>query len=306
MIGVICRDSERKVVAEFFELFKTPWEFHRNDQGYDVVLATRPGLPPVAAKLLIISGSFVSELDERFARPRSIRVGVPVLFGGDRIPLAHDTLCFEPRGSRVLCSTGSNEIAGLQFTHDETTVVRLGYNLFAEIESLLREGQPVENATAPAMELHISMLRQLILDAGIPVIEIAPSPFGYDFSVCLTHDIDFVGIRRHFLDHTVWGFVLRATLGSIIGFARGKLSFEHLVRSWKAALSLPLVYLGLAPDFWMLFDWFMKVEKGLSPTYFFIPFKKCAGEKVTMPHASRRASAYDISDVPELASQLLQ
>src|SRR5207302_539247 len=136
------------------------------------------------------------------------------VFRGNRIPLLREVLCFEPGTSRVVCSTGTGEIAGVQFISNQTTVVRLGYNFFGEIESVLRDGQPVKNATTPTIELHIAMLRQLILEAGIGVVEIAPSPFGYDFSICLTHDIDFVGIRRHFLDHTMWGFLLRSIFGS--------------------------------------------------------------------------------------------
>ena len=29
MIGVVAHDAERAVIREFFELFKTPWEFCR-------------------------------------------------------------------------------------------------------------------------------------------------------------------------------------------------------------------------------------------------------------------------------------
>jgi len=306
MIGVICQEAERKVVEEFFELFKTPWEFHCQDQMYDVVLVTTNDVPSVETRLLIVCGSKPTKVDGQLTRPRSTRRDVPLLFRGTRIPLSHEVLCFEAGNARVVCSTGTNEIAGIHVAAEPSPMLRLGYDLFAEVESLLRDGQAIENATIPTMELHIAMLRQLILEGGIAVVEIAPSPYGYDFSVCLTHDIDFVGIRRHFLDHTMCGFLLRATMGSLLGLTRGRLSFDQVVQSWKAALSLPLVYFGLAPDFWMLFDWFLNVEKGLSPTYFFIPFKHRAGDKVNMAHRSRRASAYDIGDIPELASELLQ
>ena len=57
-------------------------------------------------------------------------------------------------------------------------------------------------------------------------------------------------------------------------------------------------------DFWIAFDWYLKVEKGLSPTYFFIPFKHRPGEKVRASHAERRASAYDIGDIPEWTDRL--
>ncbi len=38
MIGVIADSAEQEVVREFFELFKTPWEFYRRDRRYEVVL----------------------------------------------------------------------------------------------------------------------------------------------------------------------------------------------------------------------------------------------------------------------------
>ena len=54
---------------------------------------------------------------------------------------------------------------------------------------------------APTLELHISMLRSILDRAGVPLLEIAPRPYGYDFTCCLTHDVDFAGIRRHGLRH---------------------------------------------------------------------------------------------------------
>ena len=40
MIGVIANPSERPIVSEFFELFKTPWEFYQSDRHYDVLLSS--------------------------------------------------------------------------------------------------------------------------------------------------------------------------------------------------------------------------------------------------------------------------
>ena len=40
MIGVIANDSEHAAIAELFDLFKTPWEFYRDERTYDVVLST--------------------------------------------------------------------------------------------------------------------------------------------------------------------------------------------------------------------------------------------------------------------------
>jgi hypothetical protein len=38
MIGVVAEYTEAAIVQEFFQLFKTPWEFYREDAQYEVVL----------------------------------------------------------------------------------------------------------------------------------------------------------------------------------------------------------------------------------------------------------------------------
>jgi len=103
--------------------------------------------------------------------------------------------------------------------------VRLGYDLFQEIHWLLTSGQPVENAHFPSIELHIAMLRNWMLEAGVAFIEIPPVPAGKRFMVSLTHDIDFIGIRDHKFDHTMWGFLYRSSVGALRDFARGRVSF---------------------------------------------------------------------------------
>jgi peptidoglycan/xylan/chitin deacetylase (PgdA/CDA1 family) len=141
------------------------------------------------------------------------------------------------------------------------------------------------------------MLRALILEAGLPLVEIPPAPAGAEFAVCLTHDIDFAGIRHHRLDHTAWGFLYRATLGTLGRVVHGRLSLARCAESWRAAASLPLVYLGWAKDFWEPFGWYLRAEQGLPATYFLIPFKRRPGERVAGRHASRRGAAYDVADV---------
>jgi peptidoglycan/xylan/chitin deacetylase (PgdA/CDA1 family) len=206
----------------------------------------------------------------------------------------------------VVCSADNSEAMGIELRGPGPRRQRIGFNLFQEVQHLLTLGQPVENAHVPALDLHIALLRNLILNAGIPVLEIPPVPAGYDFAVCLTHDIDFVGIRRHKLDHTMWGFLYRSTAGAVADFVRGRCSMGRLLRAWKAALSLPFVYLGWVEDFWVMFDWYLEVEKGLSGTYFFIPFKRRSGDKVSAAHPERRASAYDIGDIPDWVARLIE
>ena len=89
--------------------------------------------------------------------------------------------------------------------------IRCGYDLFSEVEFLLSAGQPPERAGTPTLDLHIALMRQWIVAAGIPLWEIPPVPPGHQFLACLTHDVDFLGIRRHRLDRTLAGFLLRAS-----------------------------------------------------------------------------------------------
>ena len=42
MIGVISKDGQKWAVEEFFELFKTPWEYYRDGRMYDVIVLTDP------------------------------------------------------------------------------------------------------------------------------------------------------------------------------------------------------------------------------------------------------------------------
>jgi len=305
MIGVICNPEQRPVAEEFFQLFKTPWEFYRPGEAYDVILTTAARPPEGDAKLVLIFGSEVKSCDRTAdLEPRLHERGTLLNSKAGQFPLYGEALLFAPGQHPVVCSTAESDILGVEIRSGNRTLVRLGYDLFHEIEFLLATGQSLEHASVPTLELHIALLREIIVGAGIPILEIAPSPAGYDFAVCLTHDIDFVGIRRHKFDHTMWGFLYRSTVGAIRDVVARKLSLGGLWKRWKAAATLPLIHLGWAEDFWMPFEWYMKLEKDLSATWYFIPFKGRAGEKVSVSHAERRACAYDITDIPEWIQRL--
>lgn len=301
MIGIIARPGQIATVEEFFELFKTPWELYRQDRAYDVVLATTDHIPQVDARLLLVYGAVVKDSDA----PNGIDVdtmdrGVPLNHLGTTLPIYGSLATFKPRHSADnAVVTASGRIAGLRFGSEGGCMIRLGYDLFDEVQFLLSAGQPVEQADIPTLDSHITMLRDWILSAGVPLLEIPPTPSGHGFAVCLTHDIDFVGIRNHRFDHSMWGFVYRSTVGGVREFARRRISLERLFRMWRALASLPLVYLGWAKDFWNPFEWYLRVEKDLPATYFLIPFKRRAGANVSGRHASRRATAYDVGDLPE-------
>jgi hypothetical protein len=307
LIGVIPKTAQMTIVEEFFELFKTPWEFYRPGQAYDVVIATADEIPQVHAKLLLVYGPARRSIDPRLGIVAAGRHQGAILSERDTLlPIYGEMLTFADGSEGIPQVKAGSAIAGLRVGSSDSTVMRLGYDLFEEVRFLFSSGQPIEHAHIPTLEIHIRMLRHWILDAGIPLLEIPPAPARQSFIVCLTHDIDFVGIRNHRFDHSMWGFVYRATVGALLNLIRGRISLTGLFRSWLAAASLPFVYAGWARDFWEPFEWYMGIEKGLPATYFLIPFKRRQGENVPGRHASRRATAYDVGDLPHWTATLLE
>jgi len=305
MIGVVIRPEQSAVVEEFFQLFKTPWEIFQPGRAYDVVIATADDLPAVEATPLMVFGSEIRRDDS----PRGItgqtkRGGTLLRYGGTRVPIYGSVLVFDKAVDGTPFLEANGAASGIKVESEQGTVLRVGYDLFEEIESLLSSGQPIENAHFPTLDLHIAMLRDWILEVGVTFVEIPPAPAGKQFIVSLTHDIDFIGIRDHKFDHTMWGFLYRSSVVALHDFFRGRISFGRMVKIWRAAASLPLVYLGWAKDFWIPFDWYLEVEKNLPATYFFIPFKNRAGDKVSTCHAERRATRYDVSDLGDWTKRL--
>jgi hypothetical protein len=64
-----------------------------------------------------------------------------------------------------------------------------------------------------------------------------------------------------------------------------------------AVLSLPAVFTGLAQDFWMPFDRYLELEKGLRSTYFLLPFRKFPGTRDGGPAPRTRGCRYDIDNL---------
>lgn len=298
MIGVISKTSEEEIVREFFQLFKIPWEFYSSNRSYDVVLSTRNEIPELTPKLLVIYSSETGSFDSQKGIGLGSRYRDLILERDDlEFPIYGNILTFDRLHKSVIRVKGMSEPAAIEIEEPEAKIARIGYDLFSEVSFLLSSGQPAEYAHIPTLEIHISILRNLILDAGVLLLEIPPVPAGYDFITCLTHDVDFAGIRNHKFDHTMFGFIYRALLGSFIDVLRGRTSWNRLSKNWKAVLLLPCVYLGIVKDFWAQFERYIELEKGLGSTFFLIPFKNQAGLNVSGQARKRRAARYDVCDI---------
>jgi hypothetical protein len=277
VIGVLANAAEQAAVEEFFELFKTPWEHYRSDARYDAVLCSKDVPMPGNAALVILYASAAIAADcTGDLRPRP--GGSVLLWRGQRIPVYGPLLTFGGQQNQLLIDEHSGECAGYSKEHEKGLCVRIGYDLFREICILLTEGQPLAHARTPALELHIALLRELLTSSELTLVEIPPVPQGYSFTACLTHDVDHPSLRHHRWDHTAFGFLQRATIGSFRDFLSGRIGTRELLANWAAALKLPFVYLGWARDFWRTFSQgYLEIEKGLASTFFIIPFRDQPG-----------------------------
>jgi hypothetical protein len=93
------------------------------------------------------------------------------------------------------------------------------------------------------------------------------------------------------------GFVVRASVGTLIDLARGRRVLADAVRNWAALLSLPLVLLGLVQDFWHPFEDYSRAEKGRRSTFFLVPFKGRPGVAPDGAIDPARAVRYEVSEI---------
>ena len=305
-IGVVAGKSEQGIVGEFFELFKTPWEFASSEKSYDILLITADTEEQIDAPVVILYGSGKRKLDERCGiRPAKGRSAVVLRWQDKDVPIYGETSALGPSGETVVEIQGTHEAAGLRIGDQGRLLYRFGFDLFREVEHLLRSGQPVNHASIPTLDIHIELLRDCILSAGVPFVEITPFPPQHRFIACLTHDVDFVGIRRHRFDPTMFGFIYRALFGSFIRAMRGSLTWKKLLANWKAVISLPGIYLGIQKDVMIQFDRYADLEQDLPSTFFLIPYKNRPGLNLEGRTAKGRAVKYDIGDIAPEVQKLI-
>src|ERR1700745_4052786 len=88
MIGVIAEAREHVVVREFFELFKTPWEFYRKGEQYDALLCSGDCELDVNTKSVLSNSGRGTRFDvEQNVLTRAQRERCILAYQTDRIPI---------------------------------------------------------------------------------------------------------------------------------------------------------------------------------------------------------------------------
>ena len=304
MLGVICSDIEKRIVEEFFELFKIPWEFYRDDGDYDIILSSTNEPVNSSRALLLIYNSALIDVDLRRGISGNTLDKSSLEFQKNEIPVYGKKLGFEKPSIESDVTLLADY--AYQTSCGNMKVIRIGYDLFKEAEFLMTTGQPPERAMLPSLELHIHLLRGLILSHGLPVIEIPPSPPGSSSITCLTHDVDFIRISDHKFDRTMFGFVYRALIGSVGRFLKGGLKLKKILANWAAVFSIPCVFLGICKDFFNNIDRYLEIEKNLASTFFIIPFKNRPGSAKANRGTVNRSVKYDISGIKTEVDKLVK
>jgi hypothetical protein len=280
VIGVLCPKADLPAAAELFELFKTPWAPFVPERSFDLVIAEGEA-PETDASLVIV-----------FAVLGARASGSTLLAGSLPVPI-YEPLSTISTGA-PLARTEHGEIVVAREIAGESTMIRCGYSLLGEVRRLLGEGQPLEHAPLPTLELHLDLLRRWILEAGVSFVEIPPRPAGSRFVASLTHDIDFLRLRDHRFDHTLAGFLFRATAGSVRDGLQRRRSWRDVGRNLAAAAATPVSQLGLWRDPWRPFESYLEADSPHRSTFFVVPFAGRQGQRVEVANARRRAVRYQL------------
>src|SRR5438067_7855545 len=102
MIGVLTGDGQDRVVKEFFELFKTPWEYYRPGNKYDVLLCCGTEAIDGSARLVLVYSAEPKLFDKNNGiQIKSQQPGGFVGYNGESIPIYGKRVTLSGKGVAV-------------------------------------------------------------------------------------------------------------------------------------------------------------------------------------------------------------
>src|SRR3989442_7467587 len=135
MIGVVAKPEDRETVREFFELFKTPWEFCRANVRYEVLLQGDGTSAHPPADLVLLYGSQPNAFDyERKRLPGPVRREATLSWHGERIPLYGRSVPFSSHGrAPELVFEDTRQPLASVVGSARGTILRVGFRLVQEV-----------------------------------------------------------------------------------------------------------------------------------------------------------------------------
>ena len=156
MIGVTGSPADLETAAEFFELFKTPWEQAVPSRKYSAVVSVDGCTEHFDAELLLVYGSAPLAIDRLAGVDVHPAVGpTDIAWAESTFPVYGRLSVFDCEADRETPASGGRP-AAYRYQSGRQVVRRIGYDLFEEVRFLLTQGQPSSKALAPTLELHIA------------------------------------------------------------------------------------------------------------------------------------------------------
>src|ERR1700730_6554426 len=124
MIGVSAKSSDEEIVREFFELFKTEWEFERPGVDYDVIIRSAGNFDEKSKARLAIFYGENSCATGWLRNVRTVCCATRMLrFEKDRLPLYGPCLSFPDSSDNQLIDELTRESVTIPLTQREHQTV---------------------------------------------------------------------------------------------------------------------------------------------------------------------------------------
>jgi hypothetical protein len=112
MIGIIADDLEKEGIEEFFQLFKTPWEYYQENRTYRIIIIAKDTIRYVPKEgVIFIFSSNATLLDDDLgvrvsleSNDRTLRVGdqiLPIYVGLSRLEGVPASCCLIKQGPSI-------------------------------------------------------------------------------------------------------------------------------------------------------------------------------------------------------------
>ncbi|PYI77791.1 MAG: hypothetical protein DMF04_05395, partial [Verrucomicrobia bacterium] len=138
MIAVATNAEHRDAAREFFELFKTAWEFYRSGGEYDAVICC--GIVPsdIEARVVLIYAPTELPFDRQHQLHVRENSGGAASYRGWYLPVYSGLASIE-NGQDLIAAKTKTALAR-EIKIGRQRFIRVGYDLFAEVQHLLSNG----------------------------------------------------------------------------------------------------------------------------------------------------------------------
>src|SRR4029077_20534714 len=133
MIAVATNPEHRAAASEFFELFKTAWEFHRSDEEYDAVICCGVSPSDIRASLILVYASNELPFDQQHQLQilRQDHSGELPSYRGWRLPVYAGLASVIGNGKRHDPIAGNTKYSlAMEIRTGGQSFIRIGYDLF--------------------------------------------------------------------------------------------------------------------------------------------------------------------------------